>query len=59
VHEVTLFVDVHSTMSRYCSITFSVTVQSVDKTFLAKKVDRAVPGNNETENMTVNLRYII
>jgi hypothetical protein len=29
------------------------------KLFLAKKVDRAVPRNNETENMTVNLRYII
>jgi hypothetical protein len=27
-HDVTLFVDLHSTMSRYCSITFSVTAQS-------------------------------
>jgi len=59
VHDVTLVVAVHSPMSRYCSITFSVTVQSSYNTFLEKcgpyscrKYWNYVFGN---ENMTVNI----
>ena len=36
VHDVTLFVAVHSPMSGYCSATFSVTVQSSDNACLQK-----------------------
>jgi len=59
VHDVTLVVAVHSPMSRYCLIIFSVTVQSSDNTFLEKcgpyscrKYWNYVFGN---ENMTVNI----
>ena len=44
MHDVTLFVAVHSPMSRYCSITFSVTAQSVDNDFYFRNVDRTFAG---------------
>ena len=59
VHDVTLVVAVHSPMSRYCLIIFSVTVQSSDNTFFGRNVDRTVAENIETvfenENMTMNI----
>ena len=50
VHDVTSFVAVHSSMSRYYSITVSVTVYSL---FL--NVDRTVAGNIEAMSMEMKI----
>ena len=50
VHDLTLFVAIHSSKSCYCSITFSVTVQS----FLSN-VDRTVAGNIETMSLEIKI----
>jgi hypothetical protein len=50
VHDLTLFVAIHSSKSCYCSIAFSVTVQS----FLSN-VDRTVAGNIETMSLEIKI----
>jgi hypothetical protein len=56
VHDAMLFGAVNSSVSRYSSTTFSITVQSVNNAFL-KNVDRKVVGNIET--MSLDMRIFI
>ena len=51
MHHVTLIVAVYSPVSSYCSITFSIAVQSSDNAFFLRNVDRTVAGNVETMSL--------
>ena len=54
MHDAMLFGAVNSSVSRYSSTTFSVTVQSVNNAFL-KNVDRKVVGNIETMSLDMRI----
>ena len=55
MHDITLFVAVHSPMASYSLNTFSVTVQLSNNTFLGRK-DRTVAGNFETMTLEMRIR---
>jgi len=54
VHDVTLFVPVHSTMCRYCSITSSVIVHFPTVLFV-RNVDSTFDGNIETLSLEMRI----
>ena len=55
MHDVTLFLAVHSPMYRYCLITFSVTVQLSDNAAIFRNVDHTVAENIETMSLEMRM----
>ena len=56
MHDVTLFVGVHSPMASYSLNTFSVTVELSNNAFLGRNLDRTVARNFETMTLEMRIR---